>query len=301
MKKIFLLIIFFASLVFTYASGNKEKQIDIYYSASLNGNLDGCECKSNPRSGLVKRAVFLRDLDKNSSVILETGDIFDVYPDKFLSSYILESYRDLGYDAIAVGDQEFSNGTTYLQNNLSRYPLLSNNLSILQSGGISEKISSYPLAIQKSGLRITILSVIEPEVFRFYPEDVKESIDIEDPSFVLPQLLKQNDTVKVDLRILLFHGNLKKARILAINNPSLNIIIAGHEQQIVDSEMIGNTIMVSPGAEGNNLGHLKVVSDGKNLIFYNNFIKFDYMTDPDDSLIRSRINEYTGIMTEKLK
>jgi len=300
-KNIFLAVVFLVLGFNLFASGTNEKRIDIYYTSSLNGNLDGCECKSNPRSGLVKRAVYLRDIDKDSSVLLDIGDIFDVYPDGLLSDYILESYLSLGYVAIAVGDQEFSNGLNYLQNKLSHYPLLSNNLSIRQGNGISEKISAHPLIINRLGFKIAILSVTDPEVFRFYPADITESIDIENPSFVVPELLKQSDVIKSVLRILLFHGSLIKARELAKANPSLNIIIAGHEQQTVDGEIVGDSIIVSPGAEGNMLGHLKVLSDGKKLIFDNSFIKFDYMTDPDDPLIRSKIDEYTGIMTGKLK
>ena len=61
MKKLVVWIVILTGITSAaFSSGTEEKQIDIYYSASLNGNLDGCECKGNPRSGLVKRAVFLR-------------------------------------------------------------------------------------------------------------------------------------------------------------------------------------------------------------------------------------------------
>ena len=81
----------------------------------------------------------------------------------------------------------------------------------------------------------------------------------------------------------------------------MDIIIAGHEQQTVDGEMIGNTILVSPGGEGNMLGHLKVSTSGKKLEFENRFITFDYMKDLDDDIICDRIDEYNRIMTGKLK
>jgi len=300
-KNIFLAVVFLVLGFSLFAAGTNEKQIDIYYSASLNGNLDGCECKSNPRSGLVKRAVYLRNIDKNSSVILETGDIFDVYPDELLSDYILKSYLELGYDAIAVGDQEFSNGISYLLERIIKYPFLGNNLSIKTENGNLVSVSKKPLIISKKGVDVAVLSIIDPEVFRFYPVDITESIEIMNPSNFISLFLSSPETKKADLRLLLFHGSLENVRQIALKNPSLDIIIAGHEQQTVDGEMIGNTILVSPGGEGNMLGHLKVVSDGKELIFDNSFIKFDYMTDSDDPLIRERINEYTKKMTEKLK
>jgi len=283
-----------------FAAGAEEKMVDIYYSASLNGNLDGCKCKGNPRSGLVKRAVFLRGIDRNKSLILETGDIFDVYPDELLSDYILQSYRDLGYDAIAVGDQEFSNGTAYLFDRLLDFPFLSNNLFIQNGSGALTEISKSPLVFPKKGLDIAIVSITDPEVFRFYPESIRQGIKAENPAESIFKLLNRKVSKNSDLRILLFHGSLKKARELAEMNPSLNIIIAGHEQQIADGEMIGNTILVSPGADGNLLGHLRVSANGQKILYTNEFIKFDYMKDPDDPFIRKKIEKYNAIMTERL-
>jgi len=114
-------------------------------------------------------------------------------------------------------------------------------------------------------------------------------------------LLNSLEIKKADLRLLLFHGSLKTARQLAVENSSLDVIITGHEQQISDGEMVGRTIIVSPGGEGNMLGHLFVSSEGKVFSCKNEFITFNYLTDPDDNLIRGRIDEYTKIMTEKLK
>ena len=257
--------------------------------------------QGNPRSGLVKRAFFLRTIDKEKSVILETGDIFDVYPDEFLSDYILESYLVLGYDAIAIGDQEFSNGTDYLHHKISQYPLISNNLSILAENGNPEKIPEHSLRISRGGLNIAIISVTDPEVFRFYTEEITQSIKVEDPSVIISNILRQTEVQRTDIRVLLFHGTLENARKLARENPSLNIIIAGHEQHFVDGEMVGDIIIVFPGAEGNSLGHLFITYSGKDLIYKNSFIEFDYMIDPDDEKIRSRIDGYNKTMTEKLK
>lgn len=69
----------------------------------------------NPVAGLVKRAAFLRSLETSGpSLILDAGDIFDEYPDPDLAAHILQVYAELGYDAIAVGDQEFTNGAAGL-------------------------------------------------------------------------------------------------------------------------------------------------------------------------------------------
>ena len=108
----FLWLLFFTIIPLPAGS---ENTITIYYTASLNGNVDGCRCKMNPVAGLVKRAAFLRSLETSGpSLILDAGDIFDEYPDPDLAAHILQVYAELGYDAIAVGDQEFTNGAAGL-------------------------------------------------------------------------------------------------------------------------------------------------------------------------------------------
>jgi len=301
-KKLCLLLFFLAGLTFlVFSAGSKEKQIDIYYSSSLNGNLDGCDCKGNPRSGLVKRAVFLRTINKKSSILLEAGDIFDVYEDKLLSDYILKSYLDLGYDAIAVGDQEFSNGTEYLFEKLNPFPLYGNNLSIRTNNGRFIKVSEDTLVVSRTELDIAIITIIDPDAFRFYPEEITKAIKVDDPDSSIKSLLEKIEVEDVDLKILLYHGSLAKARKLAEKNPAINIIITGHDQQLEKGEMVGDTIIVSPGREGNLLGYLRVSLFNRELQFNNSFISFDYMKDPDDEIIRNHIDEYNSIMTNKLK
>jgi len=110
----------------------------IYYSASLNGNIDGCNCDMAPTAGLVKRAAFLRSREApEPSLLLDAGDIFDAFPDEELAHNILEVYRELGYDFIAVGDQELSNGLDSLLEYGRDFPLVCHNLSVLVEGTMS--------------------------------------------------------------------------------------------------------------------------------------------------------------------
>jgi 2',3'-cyclic-nucleotide 2'-phosphodiesterase (5'-nucleotidase family) len=301
MKKLIFLFFAITITIAAFAGGVKEKKLDVYYSSSLNGNLDGCDCKGNPRSGLVKRAVYLREVDSNKALILEAGDIFDVYEDKLLSDYILKSYLELGYDAIAMGDQEFSNGVEYLFKTDYRNLFRSDNLSIQLENSNFQNISDKPLVIAKGGLNITVLSIIDPDVFRFYPESITKAVKIEDPSSTLFKVLKEPEIKNSQLIILLYHGSVNKAHELAKVHKQIEIIIVAHDQQKIDGEMEGNTIIVSPGGDGNLLGHLSIQQeDGKN-VFINSFISFDYKTDPDDEGIRNRINEYNKIMKGKLQ
>ena len=108
------------------AHGEDERTITILYSSSLNGNLDGCDCKGHPRGGLVKRAAWLRTPDQPERILLvDAGDLLDPYPDPDLATAIFDTYLELGYTAIALGDQEFANGLESLLEYSSRFRLFS--------------------------------------------------------------------------------------------------------------------------------------------------------------------------------
>jgi len=124
------------SVLFGSGSGSqpvdygKNSSLRIIYSSSLNGNLDGCTCSMNPRAGLVTRAAYLRALkDRDQSLLLDAGNIFDSFPDELLAIEILEAYRELGYQAIAIGDHEFSLGADALLELKTKFPLVSNNIA----------------------------------------------------------------------------------------------------------------------------------------------------------------------------
>src|SRR4030042_573075 len=93
------------------ASGCARSESLLWDSASLDGNLDGCTCVSQPRAGLVKRAAFLRTAPQRSRALLvDAGDLFGTRRDDQLAAELLENYDELGADAIAMGDQGLSPG-----------------------------------------------------------------------------------------------------------------------------------------------------------------------------------------------
>ena len=50
--------------------------LTVLYTSSLNGNLDGCACRSQPRAGLATRAAWLRALPgRDAAVLVEAGNV----------------------------------------------------------------------------------------------------------------------------------------------------------------------------------------------------------------------------------
>jgi 2',3'-cyclic-nucleotide 2'-phosphodiesterase/3'-nucleotidase len=287
--------------------GQQERQFTIFYTSSLNGNLDGCVCKGAPKAGLVKRAFYLRrERDVDNSLLVDAGDIFDVYEDKLLAREILEVYRELDYEAVAVGDQEFSNGIAELLAllvplaNGEEYPLFCHNLTLCPDQSRCIFFSNEPLIIEKSGLHIGLFALLDPEVFTLYPEEVKKQIKLASPQAAAENMLRKLGGV--DLTILLFHGSYEKAAELAENVEGIEVIVVGHEQRLIEAHKVNDSILVSPGEEGNRLGILTLILTQRGVTKYNNHFRlFRYEDDEDDEAVRRRIERYKLELREKLQ
>ena len=290
-----------------WSGGNREKRFQILYTASLNGNLDGCTCKSQPRAGLVTRAHFLRThfmrtRAAEDTVLVDAGDILDVAADDLLAAEILDAYWELGYDAVAVGDQEFSNGLEMLIAYRDRYPLFAHNLALCPTEDRCLFFSTAPLILTRGGLQIGIFALTTEAVFRFADEAVKEGVKISSAQLAAEGMLERFVEDEVAVSVLLFHGHLEDARVLAEQVPGIDVIVVGHEQQLLEAERLGATVIVSPGEEGNRIGILTVsVAEDGTKRFKNDFKHFDYEGDPHDQALRQRIAHYQTQLKARLK
>jgi len=276
-----------------------ETTLTIYYTASLNGNLDGCTCEMNPVAGLVKRAAFLRTLETSGpTLILDAGDIFDEYPDPDLNKHILAVYQELGYDAIAVGDQELANGPEALLDYAEASPLICHNLRFMEKNGSTRSFSPEPRVIEVHWLNVGIFALVDPSIIR----TTRSGIKVMSPTAAAQEVLRTWSKKRVDVKIALYHGPYRSARELVESCPDIDLLIFGHEGRLVAPEKIGNTVVVSPGDEGDYLGilELTLTSGGING-FRNRFEFFSYAGHPDDPKVRDRIEIYKQNLRSKIR
>ena len=249
------------------------------------------------------RAYVLRSLpDREKGLLVEVGDIFDVGRDELLAESILQTYNELGYDAVAVGDQEFSNGLEKLLEYRERFPLVSHNLALCPTEDSCIFFSMKPIVVERAGLRIGLFAVADEESYRFSPTGVKDRIKISSPAATAEGMVSRFREQGIDLTVVLFHGYVENARKLAEEVSGMDVIIVGHEQRIIDAERVGSTVLVSPGEEGNRLGTLTVniLRDGTKR-YANTFLLFDYTTDQKDARVQERIHDYRIQMRARLQ
>ena len=302
--KIFLYFLFFIA-IFPAAAvfGAGEQELTLYYTASLNGNLDGCVCKGAPKAGLVKRAAYLKELqEEDSSILIDGGDIFEVQADELLADYILEVYAKYGYDAVGIGDQEFSNGPEYLLEKAKSFPFIAHNLKVMEKNGRWREISEGSAIIKKGKVSVGVISVIDPKVFKLYRPEVTERLEVTQPVETVKGQMLLLSKEKVKLVLLLYHGYWDHAVETVKAVPGIDVAVVAHEQLLKEPVEQNGAIMVSPGEQGNRIGILRLlVENGRIAEYENSFEYFSYTKDPDDPYVREVINEYYKKLTERIK
>ena len=113
----------------------ETKKMVIVYTNSLNGYLDFCTCKADPKGGLVKRGTILKDLRKkyaNTDVYFtDTGDFLPVYTADILPRYIFKAYEYLSYDALTFGDQDLDHGIVQFLAQTGKLPIVDTNVDFI--------------------------------------------------------------------------------------------------------------------------------------------------------------------------
>jgi 2',3'-cyclic-nucleotide 2'-phosphodiesterase (5'-nucleotidase family) len=276
------------------------QSLTIYFTASLRGNLDGCNCERNRVAGLVKRAAFQRTVPKDA-LVLDAGDILDATRDPDLTREILAVYKELGYAAVGVGETELSEGTEALAANARRFPFLSHNLQIRTKGGW-EPLSAKPLLLTRAGVRIAVLGVTESKALESHPELKEGNLRLEDPVRTVARLAEEARKQGARLVIVLFHGEDAAARRLAEASPQVDLVLFGHAGWLVPPEKAGRALVASPGENGNRIWVLTLRLGASGVeSFEKHLVVFAYDKDPDDPSVRERVRAYRKKLQERLR
>ncbi|MBZ9685861.1 GNAT family N-acetyltransferase [Clostridium estertheticum] len=165
----------------------------------------------------------------------------------------IELLEYVGYDAIAIGNNETFNGYDTLVNmaTKSKVPFLSCNLNKLGNTEIEGVKKS--IIIHKNNLRILIIGT-SPNLGPFnglLGFDIKDHLES-----IKKEIMLNKD--KYDLCVVLSHSGISKDREIA-EIDEVNVIIGGHTHLLMDKpEIINNTIIHTSGGFGEHLGLLKI-------------------------------------------
>lgn len=268
----------------------KERpEVALVLTGQTYGYLSPCGCSRPQKGGLERRANFM-DLLRQRGWPVVGLDLGDLSPQKGLPQQAKLKYRtamkalgEMGYAAVGVGEHDFRHsfynllGDYALQFPDKRPIVLAANLVTITTkpDGSVEQIFPRAQAFPGAGKRpmveavevvsakdhptVAVVGVIGPEV----GEEVRKL----DKQFAYTKLgeaiadaLKRADAqpVKPALRVLLFAGNLERAKEVAQKFPQFQLVVCQSEEseppQFPTVANQGRTLIVQVGQKGQNVG-----------------------------------------------
>ncbi len=269
-----------------------NEAIYILHSNNTNGALENCYCPDHPLGSLEKRVEFVQSFlhAHPNTIIVDAGDIFSPVYRPLKDSLVAEAYKMIPYDAILPGDQELTRGQIYqetLLRNTGADIVLSNYSSDWLPGVLTKKV------IKRGGRKIAILGLLSENAFRYYPNEVKKAMSIQEPVSVIQPMI--NDLKKeTDAIILLTHQGFDGDKKLAEKLLGVDVIIGSHSQTtIMQPEEMNGALITQAGKGGYYMGVVKLLFNARGKIqSKSGWLEAMTLDMPDDRRVMELIKEY---------
>jgi len=252
--------IWFLSSVFvrTEAFG-KEKELVILYTSNTNGYIEACNCSSENLGGLARRMTLIKTLRQKLGqkvLLFDAGNIFSPYPRGHKrEATVAQIVRKMGYDAINLGEQEFTNGLTFLSTAFNTKRFVSANVKVKENN-----LATAFYIANVSGLKVAVTGLLTQNAYSYLPEEIRASLGYSEPFEALKSVLARMNSQKPDVVILMLRAlDYQIEKKIAAAFPEINVILTCSEDFAQASPKIyGNTIVTSAGKDGEHIGLLKL-------------------------------------------
>ena len=241
------------------------EKITILYTGSTHAALYHCDCPVQPDGGVARRMAKVKELrEKNPNVILvDAGGFFaggepdehsqGVQLDKTRTEINLKALELMGYDAVAVGDDEFNFGRDYLSAQIkkSKIAFLSCNLKM---DGLK------PYLIKKvSGLNVALIGLTNPQI-----KAKSDGLEAQDPYQALARTISEVKRNKADVVVVLSYLGEEEDTKLITQIDGVDAIICAKPQDAQEpSSKIAKGLLARASRQGRRLGKLDIELENK--------------------------------------
>ncbi len=266
----------------------QDKKIYILHTNNTNGALENCYCPDRPYGSVEKRSIYVSNFFKKhpNSILVDAGDIFTMAHRSYKDSLMAEAYKLLPYDAILYGDQELTMNSKTLDNLTDQMAVSVVSTNLKRKGVVPSKI------INRAGVKVAVLGVMDEYAVKYYPKEIKEKIELLNP---IESIKNEMDRLsnKADIFVLLSHNGFDIDQSIAQEIDGLDVIVGSHSQSSIESpEEVNGTLIVQAGKAGYYIGVVDIsMKDGKVVEKTGKIdtMKFEM---PDDPRIMKLIEEY---------
>ena len=154
-----------------------EPDVVLLVTGGTHGLLEVCNCSGPMAGGLARRSGLVRSYRAafDNTFCLDSGDVFWVEPKGIQNRYVLKAYRQIGYDAVVLGDQEWAMDQATLTQRLTAVPAVYLSTTVAPVGGKGKLPVVEVIERRWGDLKLAVVSDVEPDAFMFVrPERVKQ-------------------------------------------------------------------------------------------------------------------------------
>ncbi len=294
------------------------KEIAVLFTGETHAMLGPCECPIAPEGGVARRATAIRAVRRGGltpTLLVDAGGMFagGVYDEYTLGREVdrertlayLRAVRAMGYDALAVGDEELAWGVEFLRQaaEIVGAPFVSANVRL---AGAPQLVRPYVIK-EVGGKRFGVFGLTTDEVFCYDDLALPQGVTVEDP-IVAAQRVVRVLRPKVDFVVALSHLGEERSRELAEKVAGIDIIVNGHRRTEAAGvyDEVGQAIFLQFSFQGRALGRLDLILDeqGKLVDFRAREIRLgdDIADDPQlAQLVRDFQRRLAGDLGRKIK
>lgn len=282
----------------------QAQSLYILHTNNTNGALENCYCPDHPYGSVEKRDVFADAFiqDYPNTLMFDAGDFFPVSPRPHLDSLICVAYGELPYNAVLLGDQELAREPDDLNALLPIIgaPFIGTNVNAPSIGGMVDHVR-----LKKGEFSVLVFGIIDPDVFKYYPEEVRNRMDLSNPVSSLKSAIAEYRQ-DGDIVVVLSHQGDAKDRELVNEVKGIDVVIGSHSQSIIANSWASDgPIVAQAGKEGYYVGVIVLERDADGSLSHSGYSRTMSQQMQDSERIMELIHEYeekTGhINRNKLK
>lgn len=222
----------------------------VIFTGNIAGNLHGCDCDGAPAGGMTRLRAIIDSLRARHprAVLVDTGDLFSSYARRENDEALAAAAAAMRYDAIAMGEYEWTYGAQFLQQMKEKYglPFVSLNLH-------PGTWASRAIRIARRGYEIRIIAVTDTALFRYRqaprrPDRMQEW----DQAIALVALDRE-------IPVFIFHGDESMLARAVAQTPAGALLLQGHwHRRFTPLEdgvrRFGNRLVFTAGGNGEYVG-----------------------------------------------
>ncbi|MBR2525271.1 bifunctional metallophosphatase/5'-nucleotidase [bacterium] len=229
-------------------------EVKILHTSDIHGRISPVEYKGKPNcGGFSRRLSFVNQIRSNSKnvLLLDSGDYFQgsLYYRLDFGKSSAKLLQEIKYDAIALGNHEFDNGTNVLKHNIknSKTQFLSANVHF-RDKYLQKAVKPYIIK-DYDGEKFLIIGVTTSKLASLSNTN---NITVTNPIEEINKIIK---AVKYDKLIILSHCGLEEDRSIAKNIPQIDLILGGHNHYFFNvPEYVKEVPIVQDGEFGIRVG-----------------------------------------------